>query len=184
MLPKLIEQANRSMQKISTLIEDLLNVSRANESKLSLNKTTFTIAEMLSSCCSHIRAAGKYKLVIKGDEQLQMLADEHAIDQVIVNLVNNAVKYAPNSLEVVLGIEKQGDFIKVSVSDKGPGIPQEKIPHLFDRYYQGEASGFQNSGLGIGLYISAEIIKRHSGTIGVDSELGIGSTFWFTVPIN
>lgn len=182
MMPKLIEQANRSMQKISSLIEDLLNVSRANESKLSLNKTSFTVAEMLNSCCSHIRAAGKYHIIVKGDEHIKILADEHAIDQVVVNLVNNAVKYAPDSLVVTLGIEKLDGFVKISVTDKGPGIPTDKIPHLFDRYYQGEVSGFQNSGLGLGLYISAEIVKRHSGKIGVDSEVGKGSTFWFTLP--
>lgn len=183
MMPRLIEQANRSMQKISSLIEDLLNVSRANESKLNLNKTTFTIAEMLNSCCNHIRAAGKYRLKVTGDEKLQVHADEHAIDQVVVNLVNNAVKYAPDSLEVILGIEKPDGFVKISVADKGPGIAPDKVPHLFDRYYQGEVSGFQNSGLGLGLYICAEIIKRHGGKIGVDTELGKGSTFWFTLPV-
>jgi len=183
MLPKLIEQANRSMQKISSLIEDLLNVSRANETKLNLNKTTFTAAEMLNNCCNHIRVAGKYNLKVTGDENLQMHADEHAIDQVVVNLVNNAVKYAPESLEVILNVEREGDFAKISVTDKGPGIAPDKIPRLFDRYYQAEASGFQNSGLGLGLYICSEIIKRHGGKIGVDSEVGKGSTFWFTVPL-
>ncbi|QKJ29681.1 PAS domain-containing protein [Mucilaginibacter mali] len=183
MMPKLIEQANRSMQKISSLIEDLLNVSRANESKLSLNKTNFTVAELLNSCCSHIRAAGKYHIIVKGDDQVKINADEHAIDQVVVNLVNNAVKYAPDSLIVTLGVEKLDGSVKISVTDKGPGIASNKIPHLFDRYYQGEVAGFQNSGLGLGLYISAEIVKRHGGKIGVDSEVGKGSTFWFTLPV-
>lgn len=183
MLPKLIEQANRSMQKITSLIGDLLNVSRANASKLNLNKTTFTVAEMLSGCCNHIRVAGKYQLTLTGDESLQINADEHAIDQVVVNLVNNAVKYAPESLEVILDVKREGDFARISVTDKGPGIPADKIPHLFDRYYQAESSGFQNSGLGLGLYICSEIIKRHGGKIGVDSEIGKGSTFWFTVPL-
>jgi len=138
---------------------------------------------MLDACCNHVRAAGKYQLTVQGDKSLEMYADQHAIDQVIVNLVNNAVKYAPDSLEVIMNIEKAGDFVKVSIIDKGPGISPEKIPHLFDRYYQGEASGFQNSGLGLGLYICAEVIKRHGGKIGVDSEVGKGSTFWFTVPV-
>ncbi|GAB3932292.1 ATP-binding protein [Mucilaginibacter myungsuensis] len=183
MLPKLIEQANKSVQKVSSLVEDLLNVSRTNDTRLRLNKTTFTIAEMLNNCCNHIRVAGKYDLKVTGDEQLQINADEHAIDQVVVNLVNNAVKYAPDSLEIILNVERSGNFAKISVSDKGPGIPPEKIPHLFDRYYQGESAGFQNSGLGLGLYICSEIIKRHGGQIGVESEVGKGSTFWFTVPV-
>ncbi|WP_183567919.1 ATP-binding protein [Mucilaginibacter sp. SP1R1] len=184
LLPKLIEQSSRSMQKISSLVEDLLNVSRTNESQLRLNKTNFVISDMLKNCCNHIRVTGKYTLNIHGDEDLQVYADEHAIDQVIVNFVNNAVKYAPDSLEISFMVEKIDGSVKVSVKDSGPGIPADKMPHLFDRYYQAEVKGFQNSGLGLGLYISAEIVKRHGGKIGVDSETGKGSTFWFTLPLN
>jgi PAS domain S-box-containing protein len=183
-LSRLIEQSSKSMQKISALVEDLLNVSRASESQLKLKKTTFNIASMLNACCNHIRVAGKYTLTIRGDEQLQLYADEHAIDQVVVNLVNNAVKYAPESLEIYLIIEKEEDMAKISVKDNGPGIPADKQPRLFERYYQANSSGFQKSGLGLGLYISAEIIKRHGGNIGVESELGKGSIFWFTLPFS
>jgi PAS domain S-box-containing protein len=183
MLPRLIEQSTRSMQKISTLVDDLLNVSRSNEGLLRLKKTTFTIAEMLEACCSHIRVAGKYTLTLQGDKSLQINADEHSIDQVVVNLVNNAVKYAPDSLEIFLIIEQEDNMAKISVKDNGPGIPAEKQAHLFDRYYQGDAIGYKNSGLGLGLYISSEIIKRHGGQIGVNSEEGKGSTFWFTLPL-
>jgi PAS domain S-box-containing protein len=182
-LPKLIEQSNRSMDKISTLIEDLLNLSRMNEGQLKLNKAEFVIAEMLNQCCSHVRAAGKHQLVLQGDETMQVIADEHRIDQVIVNMVNNAVKYAPNSKEIFFNVEKLGDMAKVSVRDTGPGIAPDKVEHLFERYYRTDASGYQNSGLGLGLYISAEIIRKHGGEIGVDSELGKGSTFWFTLPL-
>ncbi|HEY4195001.1 MAG TPA: HAMP domain-containing sensor histidine kinase, partial [Mucilaginibacter sp.] len=68
--------------------------------------------------------------------------------------------------------------------DRGPGIAEDKLPHLFDRYYRADSEGAQYSGLGLGLYISAEIIRRHGGDIGVDSEPGNGSTFWFTLPGN
>lgn len=183
MLPRLIEQSNRSMEKITDLIDDLLNVSKMNEGRLGLSKDVMYIADVLNNCCEHIRAAGKYKLTLAGDESLKVLADENQIDQVVVNLVNNAVKYAPNSREIKFTLEQAGDFAKVSVHDEGPGIAPEKQEHLFDRYYQATASGFQNSGLGLGLYISAEIIKRHGGEMGVESELGKGSTFWFTLPL-
>ncbi len=182
-LPKLIEQSNRSMQKISMLVEDLLNVSRSNESYIKLNKTTFNISELLNNCCNHVRVAGKYTLTIQGDKKLRLHADEHAVDQVIVNLVNNAVKYAPDSLVIFLIIEQEDDKVKISVKDKGPGIPADKIPRLFERYYQAEPSGFKNSGLGLGLYISSEIIRRHGGEMGVDSVVGEGSTFWFRLPM-
>lgn len=183
MLPKLIEQSNRSMDKISTLIEDLLNLSRMNEGQLKLDKTTFNIAEMLTQCCNHVRVEGKHELIVQGDVKLQVFADEHRIDQVIVNMVNNAVKYAPNSKSIYFNIEKKGKTAKISVRDTGPGIAPEKLSHLFERYYRTDASGYQNSGLGLGLYISAEIIRKHNGEIGVDSEVGKGSTFWFTLPL-
>ena len=182
-LPRLVDQANKSMGKITSLIDDLLNSSRTTEGQLHLNKTTFTITEMLAQCCNHIRMEGKYELLIKGDEQLKIHADEHRIDQVVVNIVNNAVKYAPDGKEISLIIEETGDMAKISIKDNGPGIPAERIPHLFDRYYRADHNGNQYSGLGLGLYISSEIIKRHGGQIGVESELGNGSTFWFTLPL-
>jgi PAS domain S-box-containing protein len=181
--PKLIEQANRSMDKITGLIDELLNSTRTTEGQLHLNKATFVIADMLNACCNHVRMAGKHKLILQGDEHLQVFADEHRIDQVVVNLVNNAVKYAPDSTEIYFIIEKLGDMAKISVKDSGPGISADKIPHLFTRYYRADYAGSQYSGLGLGLYISSEIIKRHGGQIGVDTELGKGSTFWFTLPL-
>jgi PAS domain S-box-containing protein len=183
-VPRLIDQSLKSMRKISTLVEDLLNVSRSQQSHLTLNKTEFIMAELLNNCCSHVRVTGKYELILQGDLHLKVNADEHAIDQVVVNLVNNAVKYAPDSFVITMKVEKKGDSVKVSVTDTGPGIDPEKIPFLFDRYYQAQSAGFNNSGLGLGLYISAEIIRKHNGQIGVDSTLGQGSTFWFTLPLN
>jgi signal transduction histidine kinase len=183
MLPKLILQARRSIQRVSTLVEDLLNVSRLQQGEVKLNKTTFILSQLLNACCSPISIMGKHKIRITGDVELEVFADEHRIDQVVVNLVNNAVKYAPESEFIVLNIQQEGQMVKVSVADQGPGIPKEKIAHLFDRYYRVDSAGTHGSGLGLGLYISAEIIRRHGGQMGVDSELGKGSTFWFTLPI-
>lgn len=184
LLRKLIVQSNKSMQKISALVEDLLNVSRASESHLKINKTSFNVANMLNNCCGDVRFAGKHRLIIEGDLELEIKADEHAIDQVIVNLVNNAVKYAPDSLEIVLAISTEDGMAKIAVKDTGPGIAPDKVAHIFERYYQADASGYQRSGLGLGLYISSEIIKRHGGQIGVESVLGLGSTFWIKLPLD
>ncbi|MBB2145722.1 PAS domain-containing protein [Pedobacter sp. LMG 31464] len=181
---KLIEQANRSMEKMDVLVSDLLNMNRMAEGQLKLDLETFSIAEMLQQCCNHIRVGGKYELIIEGDSDLKIHADQHRIDQVVVNFVNNAVKYAPKSLTINLKIEKQGSNAKISVTDKGPGISPETLPHLFDRYYRASYESKNYSGLGLGLYICSEIIKRHDGEIGVESQLGKGSTFWFTIPIN
>lgn len=182
MLPKLIEQANRSMEKVNSLIEDLLNANRMSAGQLHLNKAIFTVSEMLAGCCNHVRSAGIHELIFQGDKTLKLYADEHQIDQVVVNFVNNAVKYASGSKNIYLITEKVNDLVKVSVKDTGPGIDADMLPNLFSRYYRADYSGKQYSGLGLGLYISAEIIKRHGGEIGVDSEPGKGSTFWFTLP--
>jgi signal transduction histidine kinase len=105
-------------------------------------------------------------------------------DQVIVNLINNAIKYAPLSLKIYLSIDKDLNMAKISVKDNGPGIAPDLVPLLFNRYSRANPSGYQYSGMGLGLYISAEIIKSHGGQIGVDSELGKGTTFWFTLPLH
>ncbi|MDP9082116.1 MAG: ATP-binding protein [Bacteroidota bacterium] len=183
MMPRFLDQANRSMAKITHLIDELLNVNSMKEGQLRLNKAPFIIATMLDQCCSHVRAAGEHELVVQGDETLPVNADEDRIEQVVVNLVNNAVKYAPDGKKIYLIIEKDGNSAKISVRDTGEGIPKDKIPHLFDRYYRADYGGGQYSGMGLGLYICKEIIKRHGGTIGVDSEIGVGSTFWFTLPL-
>lgn len=183
LVPKLIEQSSKSMAKISELVEDLLNVSRMSEGQIQLNKHSFNIADLLNNCCNHVRAAGTHELIFEGNHELHVFADEQRIDQVIVNFVNNAVKYAPDCKTIYLIVEKQEKMVWIGVKDFGPGVPKAKLPHLFDRYYRADSSGFQISGLGLGLYICAEIIKRHDGKIGVDSEVGKGSTFWFTLPL-
>jgi PAS domain S-box-containing protein len=182
-LPKLILQSRKSIQRVSILIEDLLNVSRLQHAEVQLNKSPFILSQLCNSICNPISILGKQKINITGDVEQVVNADEHRVDQVITNLVSNAVKYAPDSEEITLTIINEGDQVKLSVTDRGPGIPVEKVPHLFDRYYRVDAAGYQASGLGLGLYISSEIVKRHGGEIGVESELGKGSTFWFTLPM-
>jgi len=180
--PKLISQSVRSMQKISELVEDLLNVSRMKEGQVRLKKERFPIERLLHDCYTHVRQAGTHELILQGDLDLEIIADEHRIEQVIVNFLNNAIKYAPKEREIFLTVENRENMVKISVKDTGPGISAEKQPHLFERYFRADESGAQVSGLGLGLYISADIISRHGGEIGVDSKPGEGSTFWFTLP--
>ena len=183
LLHKLIKQSNVSMRKITVLVDDLLNANRANEGQLHINKVNFKISHILGTCCNEIRAGGNHHLVVDSDKKLEVYGDENRIEQVVVNMVNNAAKYAPGSRNIYLIAKKIGDMAKISIKDNGPGIDPERIPYLFDRYYRADYAGNQYSGLGLGLYISAEIIKRHGGEIGVESELGKGSTFWFTLPV-
>jgi PAS domain S-box-containing protein len=184
MLPTLIGQANKSLNKVTVLVEDLLNATRVNDGQLQLNPKLFTIAKVIDECSHYILIEDIYKIVITGDVHLQVCADAERINQVIVNLFNNAIKYAPESKTIKIHIEKVTDMAKISITDNGPGITTEKLTHLFDRYYRVETHGIQGSGLGLGLYICAEIIKKHNGQIGVNSELGKGSTFWFILPLS
>jgi PAS domain S-box-containing protein len=184
LLPKLIDQSNKSLDKVSILVTDLLNVSRMNDGQLQLNKAWFKVSQMIDECCDHVRMAGQYTIITDGDLDLEVYADAMRIDQVVINLVNNCMKYAPDSKEIHIRIEKQDDMARIWVIDKGHGIAADKMPHLFERYYRGDANSIQYSGLGLGLYICAEIIKKHNGQIGVESTVGQGSAFWFTLPLN
>jgi two-component system CheB/CheR fusion protein len=182
MVPGLIEKANRNVDKVNALVEDLLNASQMNQGQLHLNKSMFNLAGLISDCVHHVRIDQRYEIIIEGDITLQVFADEGRIEQVIANFITNAIKYAPDSKQIFINLKDAEGTILVEVVDKGPGIAKEKIPHLFDRYYQIENKGSKYSGLGLGLFICAEIIKRHDGEIGARSTPGEGSTFWFSLP--
>ncbi|MFB9844897.1 ATP-binding protein [Mucilaginibacter ginsenosidivorans] len=182
-IPKLITQANKSLDRLNVLVEDLLNVSRLNQGQIHLHKTRFNLMELVNDTCQYIRIENVYEVTVTGETGLHAFADAKRVEQVLVNFLNNAIKYAPSSKEIKISVEKKDGMAKVSVTDQGPGIPSDKVPHLFDRYFRVDSAGMQFSGLGLGLYISAEIIKKHDGQIGVDSEEGRGSTFWFTIPL-
>jgi PAS domain S-box-containing protein len=178
----LITQANRSMRKINQLIDDLLNVNNLKEGQLRLKKSRFRLGSVIEDCCLHVTTEGVFNIVTSGDLDCEVEADSERIQQVIINLVNNAMKYAHDTREIRIDVANLADAVKISVTDFGPGISKEKLPFLFDRFYRADISSGQYSGLGLGLYIAAEIIKRHQGQIGVDSAPGEGSTFWFSLP--
>jgi PAS domain S-box-containing protein len=183
-LPKLITQANKSLEKVYMLIEDLLNTSKANEDQLQIKPEKFNLLKIISECCDNLPANSSFSINTEGDETLEVYADISRTEQVVINFVNNAMKYAPNAKEIEVRVEKLGRMAKVSVIDKGVGIPPQNLRFLFDRYYRINHGGSEYTGLGLGLYICAEIIKKHDGTIGADSEIGLGSTFWFTLPVS
>jgi PAS domain S-box-containing protein len=181
-LRQLAKGAERSSVKLNYLIADLLNSTKISQGQLALNCTTFSVGELIESCCSHIELEGTYSLEFEGDRAAMVYGDQQKIEQVLINLINNAIKYAPGSLAITLRVEVLEAAIKMTVTDHGPGIRPEHLSQLFDRYFRVNEKRHDASGLGLGLYISAEIIRRHGGTIGVDSELGKGASFWFTLP--
>jgi PAS domain S-box-containing protein len=178
----LMGQATKSIEKIGTLVQDLLQAGNIKEGHIVFKPEHFNVRQLLDDTCSHVRAEGKYNLRIHCAADLIGFGDVQRLDQVLVNFVNNAIKYAPESREIVITASIQEDSLYVSVEDKGPGIPADKLPYIFDRYYRVSHSDAHYSGMGLGLYISSEIIRKHGGEIGVESRLGEGTIFWFTLP--
>jgi PAS domain S-box-containing protein len=162
-LKKLAGNAERHTKKLNALVGDLLSSTKIEQGQLALNKHIFKLENAISGCCSHIQFNGNHRIKYAGYHSLEVFADQNKIDQVLVNLINNAVKYAPDSEEVVVQVEKINNGAKISVIDRGPGIPKDSLDKLFDRYFRVDEQKKQVSGLGLGLYISSEIIKRHGG---------------------
>jgi two-component system sensor histidine kinase VicK len=178
----MFQDAEKHSTKLGHLVADLLNLTRLEREDFPLNKAHFVIHDLIGGCCSHIELHGDYCIVFEGDKSLAVDADQIKIEQILINMVNNAVKYAPASKEIVIKAEKLAGFVKVSVSDRGDGISPKHLKNIFTRYYRAEKDHFKTSGLGIGLYVSSEIIKKHGGDMGAENNAGGGSTFWFTVP--
>jgi PAS domain S-box-containing protein len=183
-VPMFVNKASNNLSKLIHLLDDLLNVTKIQQGQLALNINRFDLVELIKDCCDHINPTNDYQFVFLGDEELMIYADYRRIDQVMINLIGNAIKYSPSSKRIEITVMHDEERATVCVRDFGIGINPQKLPHLFDRYYRVDAFGHQFSGLGLGLYISSEIIARHNGKIGVDSTVGSGSNFWFSIPID
>lgn len=181
---KLLNQSIKSLDKLSGLINSLLDTSRIEQGQLKLDKRPFTVSELFDDCCSNFSQITSQEIIFQGDISELVVADNQQIGQVMINFITNAIKYAPESRQIIITAKKISDHeIKISVKDQGPGIPKEKLEHLFKRYYRTNYQGQRFTGLGLGLFISGDIIKEHGGKVGVESEEGQGSEFWFTLPI-
>ncbi|HEY8930975.1 MAG TPA: ATP-binding protein [Mucilaginibacter sp.] len=179
-----IEKANTSLNKLQRLINDLLDVSKIQAGKLEYEFNPVNLTELIKTCvenAEHIYPANKF---INHDGHNYMVkGNAERLEQVMMNFINNAVKYSPGSREVNIQTSVTDDRVCVSVTDHGIGLSAEQMERIFERFYRVEDKKHMTSGLGMGLFISAEIIKYHGGEIGVTSELGHGSTFYFELPL-
>ncbi len=179
-----IEKALRQVNKLNSLIDDLLDVTRIQSGQLAYNLTLTPLLPLVREAVETVRQiyhTHSIETIFSGEEII-VQADHTKIEQVLVNLLGNAVKYSPNAQKIILEVKKDGDSATISVRDFGIGISKEHLPHVFHRYYRASANPVI-SGLGIGLYISKEIILRHKGDIWATSTPGEGSTFCFSLPI-
>jgi signal transduction histidine kinase len=180
-----VERALVQVRKLDNLIVDLLDLSKIESGKLKFNKKVFNFESTLSSAMEMIRQTyPDYQVVLKGQAGVQLYGDEMRIEQVLINYLTNAVKYSPDSKEIQIEVTLEKDkHLCVRVRDFGIGIQKDHQSNIFHKFYRVEEAANRFQGLGIGLYICAEIIRRHEGKYGVDSEPGQGSVFYFSIPV-
>jgi signal transduction histidine kinase len=179
-----IAKANNQVNRLTEIIKDLLDVARINENQLGLKIETFSIRNAVLEASEELFNSIKtHEMVLEGDPDIVVEADKFRIEQVLINLISNAIKYSPNRNKIIMEIKKEGEKVKVSVTDFGIGIPKDNLQYVFHRYFRVEITSQNYSGMGLGLYISKGIIERHHGTMGVISKPGEGSTFWFVIPL-
>ena len=180
-----LHKVQNQVEKLNLLVADLLDISKIESGKLKFKKKYFSFDKILDHIIEVMQQANpEVKFIKKGGIDTEIFGDEMRIEQVIINFMTNAIKYAPDSDEVHLTAERRGDEIYFSVRDFGIGMAKEHQPQIFDKFYRVEESSERFQGLGIGLYICQEIIERHEGKIGVNSEPDEGSEFYFTIPLH
>ncbi len=177
------KRASQSVTRLNELIGELLDVSKIQNGKLNYNITTFNFNEMIDNTVEDIQHSSPNHTITKtGKVSEEVTGDKDRLQQVVINLLSNAIKYSPEAGKIFVHVEQNDAEIKVSVKDNGIGISKHNLEKIFDKYYRIEGNAINFQGLGIGLFISYEIIQRHKGKLWVESEVGKGSTFYFTLP--
>lgn len=169
--------------KLTSLISDLLDVTKINSGKIHLNEANFEFDKLLAETIEEQQMSSSHKIEVVENARGTVFADQERIAQVISNLISNAIKYSPNSTSVLVKSKLQDGNIIFSVKDTGIGMPEDKLNRVFEQYYRvSDHADNTFPGLGLGLYISAQIIGRSNGKIWVESVLNEGSTFYFSLP--
>ena len=184
-MPLALEKAIVQVKKMSTMINGFLNISRLESGKIVIEKQQFDLRNLISEILEEAElTVSGHLLVFEPGASLFIDADRDKIGSVITNLVSNAIKYSPKGKVVTVKCEIVENSALFSITDEGMGIKAKDIDRLFERYYRVSSNHTRHiSGFGIGLYLSAEIIQRHNGRIWVESESGVGSTFYFSLPL-
>ena len=176
---------NTQLGKLTGIINDLLDISKMQQGKLDYQAELFDLDGLVQEVVGNLQATTPtYKLFIQECTPVQVYGDRDRIGQVLINLLSNAIKYSPRADTVLIRVSKDSQNAQVSVQDFGIGISPVHYQQIFERFYQVTDSDEEiYAGLGIGLFICAEIIHRHHGQITVESRKNHGSTFSFTLPL-
>ncbi len=180
-----LEKVQNQIDKLNHLIADLLDISKIESGKMQLSTNLFSLNDLIDHVLEVMQPSNphiEFEFVERFETKI--FGDENRIEQVIINFLTNAIKYAPGSKKVVLKTFEKEGMLYFSVQDFGIGMSEENRKKVFDKFYRIEESSERFQGLGIGLFICQEIIERHHGIIGVNSKIGEGSEFYFALPLN
>jgi signal transduction histidine kinase len=185
-VPDLIARLMRQASRLDRLVTEVLEVSRLDLKRLTLVRRSTDLAALVERVVAEMRDISRdHALVIRRNDPITLEADPDRIEQVLANLVANAVKYSPAATEVEIESRRTAEEAVVSVRDHGIGIPRDKQPSIFERFFRAHVgTRYEHaSSLGVGLYLSREFVNRHGGKIWFESEEGAGSTFAFSLPL-
>ncbi len=179
---------DKESERLAALIGDLLDLSRLESGKFVLKRQRMSLRDTIRSAIYELSSLIEKKAILVADNIPEGLpeieADENRIKQVILNLVGNAIKFSNPGGEITVNAQATHNEILVQIIDRGIGIPAEALPRLFDKFHQVDSSNTRTrGGLGLGLYITKQIVEAHGGQIRVESKLNQGSTFSFTLPL-
>ncbi|WP_256011662.1 PAS domain-containing sensor histidine kinase [Desertivirga xinjiangensis] len=179
-----IQKTGKHIKRLERLISDLLDITKMNSGKSDLYLTWFPFHDILRETINSVQELSPtHKIVLEDNVKVLYRGDQYRIEQVIINFLNNAIKYSPGAGKVIVRTKTELDNIIVSVQDFGIGIAKNDMAQLFDRFYRVEKVAMQYQGMGLGLFIASQILLQHNGSFWVESEVGKGSTFFFRLPI-
>lgn len=179
-----LERMVTQIDKITLLINDLLDISRIQAGKLIFREACFNLAELLKETVEILQeTVSTHQFIIQANPPTIIYGDRDRVGQVLINLLTNAVKFSPQARQVLISVQHVLDNAQISIQDFGIGIPADQQKQIFERFYQVSHQNKDLTGLGIGLYISNQIVQYHNGQIWVDSITEQGSTFHFTLPL-
>jgi PAS domain S-box-containing protein len=180
----LIWKSAEHINRLERLINDLLDVTKINAGKVVYAMEPFDFGQMVRDSVESIQHSAKQQILLESVAEVQYTGDHYRLEQVMNNFLSNAVKYSPGADKIIVNSIAEENHILVSIQDFGIGIAKENLSNLFDRYYRVDNTAMRFEGLGLGLFISSEILKRHKGNFWIESEPGLGSTFFFRLSLS
>lgn len=180
-----IQTIKDECETLTKLVNDMLDISKFENGDLTINKTEYSLTNSIKNNINRFKSFDKkYTIDFKYEKDIKIFADEIKINQVIYNLISNAINYSNEDCKIKILQTIEDNFVKIEIIDNGLGIKDEDIENIWDRYYKSKENHKRSKiGTGLGLSIVRKIIKMHGGNCGVKSKLGKGSTFFFTIPM-